>query len=83
MGAKTYQNATKLEYVIRKDIDRLVKFNKGELGKYQIEPHHIQSKVLEIAVPDLGSFSQQMTLNKRVNYGKSVGIDVKIIVYKD
>ena len=79
--AKTYQNGKKLEYAIKSDINKLIKFEGKEWNKTRITPHMYSNKCLEVVVPNVTlSESQINCINNAIEYGKLNNIIVKIIV---
>ena len=79
--AKTYQNGKKLEYAIKSDINKLIKFEGKEWNKTRITPDMYSNKCLEVVVPNVTlSESQINCINNAIEYGKLNNIIVKIIV---
>jgi len=82
IDAKTYQNTTTSERIMRNDIDKVAQFKQGAIGDDRIYADEIKSKVLEVVVPNLGNTTQQNTLKKMRNYGVEKNVEVKVIVYQ-
>ncbi|MDF3033093.1 MAG: hypothetical protein K0R76_47 [Alphaproteobacteria bacterium] len=81
LRAKTYLNPSKLESKLKKYIDKLAGYNGEDLGRYCVEPHQIQGRMLELAFPHAGTLEQQRIIKLIEKYGKSNGVIVHPFIY--
>jgi hypothetical protein len=51
LRAATYQSAVRLTYRLNEYIDKLVLFDGGKLGVFEVDSAKVTSRVLSIAVP--------------------------------
>ncbi|GAB4514054.1 MAG: hypothetical protein Tsb0020_32460 [Haliangiales bacterium] len=80
LDAKTYQNTRKLASRLRGYIRKVAKFNGDDFGGTRISAYEIRARVLELAIPHRGSVAQQQVLRKLMEYARSVGVEMKVIV---
>ncbi|MFN7710599.1 MAG: hypothetical protein ACK5O7_06550 [Holosporales bacterium] len=80
--APTYLNAGKLERTLKGYVNKVAKFEGGELATRVITPDMIQKRALELAVPFKGNSVQQSVLKKMESYAESQGVVLKVIITK-
>ena len=80
LGAKSYQNASRVTAKVRGYIDKVAKFSGQKWANRVIAKSDITGRALELAVPSAGTPAQQTALKQLIEYGRSVGVEVKIIV---
>lgn len=81
LNCTTYQNGSKLESVIKRDIDKLAKFNGKTWGGTTISPSQITGKQLQIVFPNSTLTQTQIkAINSAISYGREKGIKVLITV---
>ncbi|MEB3059998.1 T7SS effector LXG polymorphic toxin [Parvimonas micra] len=79
--AKTYQNGKKLEYTIKSDINKLIKFKTKKWNGHEVLTKDYSYKCLEVVVPNVTlSESQINCINNAIEYAEKNNIIVKIIV---
>ena len=79
--AKTYQNGKKLEYTIKSDINKLIKFKTKKWNGHEVVTKDYSYKCLEVVVPNVTlSESQINCINNAIEYAEKNNIIVKIIV---
>jgi hypothetical protein len=81
LNAKTYQDATKLEYRLKNYVDKAAGFNGQTWAEVVIKSSDVKIRALDLAIPFNGSSAQQGILNQIMNYGTSKGVTVNIIIY--
>ena len=83
LNAATYSNSGALQRTIQGYADKLSDFAGRTYAGATVPPagQTIQSKVLEIAVPSAGNSAQQSAINAAINYGKNIGVDIRMIRY--
>ncbi|HWO26385.1 MAG TPA: hypothetical protein VNO30_46975, partial [Kofleriaceae bacterium] len=82
LSAPTFQNAATLSRTVRGYIDKLAAFNGKAWGKFVVDRTEITGRALEIAIPaGVGTVAQQAALSSMVQYGRNVGVHVKIIPF--
>ena len=78
---KTYQNGKKLEYTIKSDINKLIKFKTKKWNGHEVLTKDYSYKCLEVVVPNVTlSESQINCINNAIEYAEKNNIIVKIIV---
>ena len=80
LGAKSYQNMSKLTSTLTKYVNSVASFNGRQWGNANVPASQITSRALELAVPSLGTAAQQAALQNVAAYAKSVGVDLIITV---
>jgi len=80
VGAKSYQDPRALTSKVRAYIDKVASFNGRRWGSHHIRANQIKSRALELVVPHTGTAAQQEALLELLKYGRSVDVDVIIIV---
>ncbi len=80
LSAKSYQDARALTRTLKGYIDALAKFSRQLRNGKPVPPEPIKERLLEVAVPTCKATSaQQQALRTAIEYGKSVGVVVKIV----
>ena len=70
-----------MEYTIKSDINKLIKFKQGYRNKVTVEPKDYSYKCLEVVVPNITLNESQINcINNVIEYGKQNNIILKIIV---
>ena len=81
LSAKTYLNGKRLEYTIKSDINKLIKFKKGLTKHVKVYPKDYSYKCLEMYVPNVTlNESQIKGINNAIEYANKNNILLKIIV---
>lgn len=79
LSCKTYQDGKTLEYVIKKDIDKITSFSGRNWNGIKIKPSDISGKQLQLVVPNIDlSASQIEAINNSIKYAATK--DIKIIL---
>lgn len=79
LSCKTYQDGKTLEYVIKKDIDKITSFSGRNWNGIKIKPSDISGKQLQLVVPNIDlSASQIEAINNSIKYAATK--DIKIII---
>ena len=83
LNSKTYQNGSKLESVIKRDVDKLANFDGAKWGDTNIKPGETKSRKLLIVVPDVSlSDAQTKAINNAITYVNRKGVTIEIVVEK-
>ena len=70
-----------MEYAIKSDINKLIKFKEATWNGNKISPEKYSYKCLEVVVPNVTLNESQINcINNAIEYGKLNNIIVKIIV---
>ena len=81
LSAKSYLTGKRLEYTIKSDINKLIKFKEATWNGNKISPEKYSYKCLEVVVPNVTLNESQINcINNAIEYGKLNNIIVKIIV---
>ena len=81
LSAKTYLNGKRLEYTIKSDINKLIKFKETVWDGVRINPKKYSYKCLEMYVPNVTlNESQIKGINNAIEYANKNNIILKIIV---
>ncbi|SFV01691.1 hypothetical protein [Butyrivibrio sp. INlla21] len=84
LSSVTYQNASRLEYQIKKDIDALNDFTDTSWNNVVITENMIKARRLQIVISDTELTAQQIdAFNNSIEYAKEKGIDIIITVGKE
>jgi hypothetical protein len=84
LTSSTYQNASRLEYQIKKDVDALDAFSGKKWNGIEISSSDITGKQLQIVVPDVEmSEGQIQSINNATRYANEKGIDIIITIGKE
>ena len=84
LTSSTYQNASRLEYQIKKDVDTLDSFSGRTWNGIEISSSDITGKQLQIVVPETEiSEGQIQAINYATEYANEKGIDIIITVGKE
>jgi hypothetical protein len=85
LNLKTCQNPRRLYNQIKRDMDQLAKFKRGEVktARQVVKPDQVTSKTLEYIVPHEGSLDQQAAFRAGAEYGKVNGIKFTIKVMRE
>ena len=79
LSCKTYQDSSKLESIIKKDVDKLADFSGRNWNGIKIKSSDISGRQLQIVVPDIElSNSQIEGINNAIDYANAK--DIKIIL---
>ena len=79
LSCKTYQDSSKLESIIKKDVDKLADFSGRNWNGIKIKSSDISGRQLQIVVPDIElSNSQIESINNAIDYANAK--DIKIIL---
>lgn len=81
VGAKSYQSPRALTSKVRRYINKVAKFKGKRWAGRHIRENQIKSRTLELVVPHTGTPAQQEALLQLIQYGRSVDVQVSIIVY--
>ncbi|WP_455521501.1 endonuclease toxin domain-containing protein, partial [Parvimonas micra] len=81
LSAESYLTGKRLEYTIKSDINKLIKFKEATWNGNKISPEKYSYKCLEVVVPNVTLNESQINcINNAIEYGKLNNIIVKIIV---
>ncbi len=80
LSAKSYQSIATLDRTLKGYIDSVSTFNGRRWAGQEVSG--VTSRALELAIPNAMSVAQHEALVRALQYGRSVGVDVKIIVIK-
>lgn len=80
VGAKSYQNVSRLTSKVRGYINKVAKFNGQRWAGREIQVTDVKGRALMLAVPHTGTPAQQAALAKLLEYGRKLGVHVTIIV---
>ena len=79
LSSTTYQDPSRLEYQIKKDIDALDAFSGRKWNGFEISSSDITGKQLQIVVPDVELSGEQIqSINNATKYANEKGIDIII-----
>ncbi|GAB4561703.1 MAG: hypothetical protein Tsb0020_09410 [Haliangiales bacterium] len=81
LDAKSYQSAKRLTSRVRAYINKIAHFRGDRVGRFRIESSEVHGRVLELAVPHSGTPAQQQALQQLAKYARSVGVDLKVIIF--
>jgi hypothetical protein len=83
LKAQTYQNTTKLRHTLTKYVDKVAKFNGGEVNELnKIVYKQIKGRALDIAIPKGASAAQKQIMKEIVDYGLTKDVMVNIVKIK-
>lgn len=80
LSAKSYQNIATLDRTLTGYVDSVAAFNGRTWAGVTV--NGVTSRALELAIPGVRSVAQQDALVRALQYGRSVGVDVKVITIK-
>ena len=80
LNAKSYQNVKRLNSTVKRYIDKVADFKGRSWGGVSIREKDIKNKTLDLVVPPTKNKAQQKTLAELVDYGKTKGVKVNIII---
>ena len=81
LNAKSYQNGSTLERTIKKDVDDLANFELVDWGDSTLSGMPINQRELQMVVPNTKLSQVQIdAINNAIEYAKSKGVNIKIIV---
>ncbi|SCY74894.1 RHS repeat-associated core domain-containing protein [Butyrivibrio sp. INlla14] len=84
LTSSTYQNGSRLEYQIKKDVDSLNSYSGGTWNGVDISSDVISGKQLQIVVPNVELTEAQIeAINNATAYANEKGIDIIITVGKE
>jgi len=84
LNAVTYQTPSRMSYQIKDYIDSVAGYTGTTRlghGHLVINPHEINFRVLDLVVPNNGSAAQQQVINQMIEYGRTQGVQVNVIVH--
>ncbi len=81
LDAKTYLNPTKLRYQLKKDIDKLADFTRGQISEIEVKLADIKQKILDVHVPHEGHSMQRAVFDAMQEYAAAKDIILNINVY--
>ncbi len=81
LTSTSYQNAARVYSRVKGFVDKLAGFRGMSWAKVRIDASEIQRRVLELVVPSAGTVAQQQAIQRAVEYARSLGVDLKVIVF--
>ena len=81
LDAKTYLNPTKLRHQLKKDIDKLADFKRGQVGEIEVKLADIKQKILDVHVPHEGHSMQRVVFDAMQEYAAAKNIILNVKVY--
>jgi hypothetical protein len=81
LNAASYQNTATLSGTLTRYIDQVANFSGRTWAGAEIRAADITGRALDLAVPNVGSTSQQSVLSQAVRYGGQRGVTVNVIPY--
>ena len=81
LGARTYQDVRKLFSTVKGYIGKVSRFRSASWNTVEISAEQVKVRALELVVPSAGNAAQQRTLQQLIEYARSVGVQMKVIVY--
>ena len=81
LRCKAYHDASKLEYLIEKDVDSLINYKGSEDVRVIITDEMIKDRQLQLVVPDISLTENQIrAINNAVKYAQSKKVEIIITV---
>jgi filamentous hemagglutinin len=81
LGAASYQSTSALSRTVTGYIDSVAGFNGVRWAGVNIQGSQIAGRALDLAIPSAGSAAQQQVLQRMIQYGQSVGVNVNVLVF--
>ncbi len=81
LDAKTYLDPKKLQYQLKRDINKLADFTRGQIGEIEVKLADIKQKILDVRVPHEGHSMQKAVFDAMQEYAASKDIILNISVY--
>jgi hypothetical protein len=80
VNAMTYQTVRNLENKVKGYVDKVAGFKDGRLGTRIIESQDVTARALDLAIPHAGNSSQQVALQRVLEYAASKNIQLNVII---
>lgn len=82
LAAKSYQNASRLKSLLKRSVDKMAAFTRGERSGAVITEEMVTDRALHLAVSRSATADQQAVLDDIVVYGNEVGVSVIVEVMR-
>nr|WP_314425402.1 hypothetical protein [uncultured Microbacterium sp.] len=82
LAAKSYQNASRLKSLLKRYVDKMAAFTRGERAGVVVTEEMVTDRALHLAVSRSATADQQAVLDDIVVYGNEVGVSVIVEVMR-
>lgn len=81
LASRSYQRGARVYSRLKMYIDKLASFKGRQWAGADIRQGYIRHRVIELAIPSAGTPVQQQAIRRAIAYARSVGVELKIVVF--